>query len=385
MENPFEHRVPPPPSELIDRSEELTFLQRRFAEGGRVRLSSPRGYGKTTLIEAALAAARDQGMAAVRVDLYGVTSRAEMCAEIERGFEEAGLDARFAAAWGKLTRRGGGVQLPAGLGGVQLGPEAVERRLLDVLDLPARLARETGGRVVVCFDEFQAVLGVRAGPRGSRAGGLDAVVRSVTQRHGREAAYVFCGSEPSLINTLFTDPERPFYRQADPLQLGPLPREALADYITARFEHAGRKVAGALGPLLDLARGHPQRAMLLAHLLFEQVADRWQADEEAWERALARLPAYVPEEEMRAKWDALSDVQRKVVEIVARREGSPLSAAVRARYDDEPKDALQRAVEALERGAILLRTRGRPFHGVLIDPLFEQWVASGRRWRHISD
>jgi hypothetical protein len=380
-ENPFEHRVPPPPSELIDRERELAFLMRQFSEGGRVRIASPRGYGKTTLIEAALASAREQGMAAVRVDLYGVTSRGEMCAEIERGFEEAGLSASFAAAWGKLARRGGGVQLPAGLGGMHVGPEAGERRLLDVLDLPARLARETGGRVVVCYDEFQAVLGIR-GERGrGPAGGLDAVIRSVTQRHGREVAYVFCGSEPSLISTLFTDPERPFYRQADPVALHPLPREALADYITARFEDGGRAVGGALGPLLDLARGHPQRSMLLAHLLWEQVAEHSQADEDAWERTLAQLPTYVPEAEMRARWDALSDVQRKAVEIVAQREGSPLSASVRARYDNERKDAMQRALEALERDAILLRTRGRPFQGVLVDPLFERWVASGRRWR----
>lgn len=45
------------------------------------------------------------------------------------------------------------MQLPAGFGGVQLGPEDVERRLLDALDLPGQLA--SAGPVVVCYDEFQ--------------------------------------------------------------------------------------------------------------------------------------------------------------------------------------------------------------------------------------
>ena len=69
MLNPLAHRFHASASELIDREEELALLVRRMAEGGRVRLAAPRGYGKTTLAEAALARARQEGALAVRVDL----------------------------------------------------------------------------------------------------------------------------------------------------------------------------------------------------------------------------------------------------------------------------------------------------------------------------
>ncbi len=48
---------------------------------------APRGYGKTTLAEAALARARQDGALAVRIDLYGVTSRMTLYSRIEEAFE----------------------------------------------------------------------------------------------------------------------------------------------------------------------------------------------------------------------------------------------------------------------------------------------------------
>jgi hypothetical protein len=45
-----------------------------------------------------------------------------------------------------------------------------------------------------------------------RPGGLDAVIRSVTQRHGDTVAYLFCGSLPTLLGELFEHPDSPFYR-----------------------------------------------------------------------------------------------------------------------------------------------------------------------------
>ncbi len=387
MRNPFTHRFHASTAELIDREEELALLARRMAEGGRVRLAAPRGYGKTTLAEAALAQARSKGALAVRVDLYGVTSRMTLCSRIEEAFERelSGAGGAWAKAKAKVARRGGGMQLPAGLGGAladlrSVGPEDAERRLLDALDLPGQLA--AAGPVVVCYDEFQEVLragGAERDRRGRpRPGGLDAVIRSVTQRHASNVGYLFCGSLPTLLGELFEHPDSPFYRQADPMTLVPLPRAALGSYIETRFAASNRDVGEALQPLLDLARGHPRAAMILAHALWEELPEN-QAADAAWERALARLPDYVTEEEMRARWDTLTPTQQKVAEVVARREGSPFSVAVLARYG-ETKDAVQGAVETLEREAVLWREHGRPFRGALVDPLFELWIAAGRHW-----
>ena len=59
---------------------------------------------------------------------------------------------------------------------------------------------------------------------------LDGLLRSRIQYHDDAAAYVYAGSEPSMMRELFDDRERPLFGQADPLALGPLPLEdVLAD------------------------------------------------------------------------------------------------------------------------------------------------------------
>lgn len=67
-----------------------------------------------------------------------------------------------------------------------------------------------------------------------------------------------------MMRRLFGDRSRPFYGQSRAVRLGPLPEDALSEYIDDRFARSGRQVGDVLEPLLATARGHPQRAMLLA-------------------------------------------------------------------------------------------------------------------------
>jgi hypothetical protein len=60
--------------------------------------------------------------------------------------------------------------------------------------------------------------------------------------------------------------------------LGPLPPVEFADYLEMRFSERERDLGDALGPLLDVADGHPQRAMLLAHHLYERLGRGDSAD-----------------------------------------------------------------------------------------------------------
>ena len=98
---------------------------------------------------------------------------------------------------------------------------------------------------------------------------MDAVIRSEIQHHGDAASYVFAGSHVGMMRELFADRRRAFYGQAAPVQLAPLPPNEVAESIAARFAATGRDPGSALGPLLALAQGHPQRTMLFAHALWE--------------------------------------------------------------------------------------------------------------------
>jgi hypothetical protein len=130
--------------------------------------------------------------------------------------------------------------------------------LLELLDVPLRLHQAGGGLTVVCLDEFQDLL--------VADNALDGLVRSVIQHHGDAAAYVFAGSQPSLMHALFSDHERPFYGQARPLPRLPV-AEATRD-IEELLSADGLDARGAVDELLSFTQGHPQRTVLLAHHLY---------------------------------------------------------------------------------------------------------------------
>ncbi|MGH2880665.1 MAG: hypothetical protein ACRDK4_13805, partial [Solirubrobacteraceae bacterium] len=141
---------------------------------------------------------------------------------------------------------------------------------------------------------------------------LDGLLRSAIQHHGEAAAYVFAGSEPSLMRMLFSDRERPFYGQARPLELPPLPVAEAGNDISALFAADGLDAGLALDELLDFSRGHPQRTVLLAHHLYNLLDGDAPRPPDlaatAVELALAETS-----DAHQAVWDSLGRVERVTV------------------------------------------------------------------------
>lgn len=362
--NPFIFSRPVDPRDLIDRERESAKLL-ALAEGGHaVRLSAPRRYGKTSLLRRLGEDAERAGMNYVEVDFYGVLSEIEVAERLEDGYASLRSTAgRLAKAAIRTLRPG----LSVGAGPVRTesrpGLEHQTSRLLTgLLDLPLRLFDRTGTRTLVAFDEFQALLAV--GP------GIDGLFRSRIQRHGDAASYVFAGSHPGLMEQLFGSRERPFYGQARPLELEPLPDAEIADYIGARFESTRRDVGLALDPLLDLAAGHPQRSMLLAHHLWERTPIGEAADAERWQQALATVFAEY-DEALRATWDSLETKEQAVYAALATASAGLFSSATLTRFNLS-KSSARYAREALVRDGQVRKVENDWFP---VDPLLARWIA----------
>ena len=308
--NPFVFNRPVSAADLIDRDRE-TEQMLRLAEGGHaVRLSAPRRYGKTSLLRRLGEEAEKAGMNYVEVDFYGVLSRLDVAGRLEDGYEKLRPGPQRIARAVIQTLR---PAVSVGAAGVRLEarPEPEEqlgRRLMGLLDLPVRLYERTGKRTLVAFDEFQALLAVDPG--------IDGLFRSRIQRHGDAASYVFAGSHPGLMAELFGAHERPFFGQARSLPLDPLQNSDIVEHVGERFTATGREVGATIEPLLDLAAGHPQRAMLLAHHLWERTPAGGVADFEHWQAAF-RDTFIEQDDALRATWDALEVKERAVFTALA--------------------------------------------------------------------
>jgi hypothetical protein len=261
-----------------------------------------------------------------------------------------------------------GIGLSLGVTGIsariQLDPKADPLPALHaLLDLPNRLELSGGYRAFIAFDEFQDVCKVP---------NLDGLIRSHIQYHGEVASYVFAGSEPGLMEQLFEDRDRPLYGSAVPMRLGRLDPNDVGEYVAERFRQASRSVGEALGPLLQAAAGHPQRAMLLAHHLWAIVPPGGTATIDDWARAYAAALAEL-EAEFDAEWRHLDSSSQKTLRSVIEGDGSPYRGDILRRLA-LTKDMVRKALPRLAAAAMIER------HGdqhEIVDPLFAAWIARG--------
>jgi hypothetical protein len=339
--SPFRFEGPVDPQDLIGRGKERTELLAHARAGRTVSLAAPRRYGKTSLLRAVGQQLSLDGTVVARVDLMGLDGPADFAT-------------RFATAWRRATeddrklRRAvqaalaGLASLGVSIAGVGVQVTLREREdsaavLQTVLDLPRQAERP----VLVVLDEFQALH--EAWPQG------EGVLRGHVQEQLGQVAYVFAGSQPHLLDAAFRDSGRAFYNQVLRVPLGRLDTADLARGLAARFEQTDRDPGAALSPLLHLADGHPQRAMFLAHLLWESLPAGAVADDASWEAALRRARSWT-EDEMTAVWSSLSRPQRSALRLVVAHGSATLRTTG---TPDVPRSALQAAQEWLLREGII--------------------------------
>ena len=364
--NPFVYSRPIAPDQIVDRDEETQLLLKNAVGGHYVRLYAPRKYGKTSLLQRALAdGERQEGLVPVLVDLYGIVSIADVAVRFERAYAQELRGAIRSRVEEFLQKTGLGLSLGAfGISArLQLQPKTSPLPALHaLLDLPLRLEESGGFRAYIALDEFQDV---------RKVPDLDGILRSHIQFQGDVASYVFAGSEPGLMKQLFEHKEAPLYGSAVPVRLGRLRDEDLAEYVADRFRESKRTVGEALNPLLASAKGHPQRAMLLAHRLWEEVEPKGSATLEKWERAhAAALLELQPEFE--AQWRGLDTSEQKTLRAIIAGDGSPYRAAVLERLALS-KTSAQKALQRLSSRAEI-EAEGR--RQAIVDPLFAEWIAA---------
>ena len=363
--NPFIFNRPVDPDDLIDRELEAQQLVDLAKGGHATRLSAPRRYGKTSLLHRVARDAENAGINYVEVDFYGVLAHADVIARMEEAYSKLRSPVKRIAISAIRTLRPrmsvGGGPIPAKVEAQPQPTEETTRVLTGLLDLPLTLLERNGQRTLVAFDEFQALLAVD--PQ------IDGLFRSRIQRHGDAASYIFAGSHPGLMEQLFGTRERPFFGQARALYLDPLSDPDLADYIGARFEAGQRDVSPVLGALLDLVAGHPQRAMLLAHHLWEQTPRGEAATAETWQRAQERMFAEHGEA-LQATWDALEVKEQAVLSALTLSADSLFNQRTLERFNLSKGGAGHARDTLVHEGH--LHSIGPDLQ--LVDPLMGEWI-----------
>jgi hypothetical protein len=383
--NPFVYGEVVPRSAFVDRIAEIDRLTRDLLAGQKVFLISPRRYGKSSLVRQALAQAEKRGVIAVEVTVSSYSSyvaflegyaRALACIESRADRALGWLREMLHPVRPEIRMRPGNT----GPGSLTVSfpsartPQDVSRLAQEVFALPGRIAGARRRPLAIALDEFQAIASFdREGGRAPRMHQVEHALRAAVQ-HQREVAYVFSGSEPSLMEAMLGR-SRPFYRAGPVMRLEKIDADDFARFVEARFKATGIRPDEGLGAaVVELAGNLPYDVQRLAHELWDdaRAEGRKSAGVEDLHRTLHRL---LGEHDalFETNWQRLTLTQRAALRAAVLEEGRELLAAdTRARYRLGGASSVQAALNALVREDVLAREGAR---FAMVDSLFREWVA----------
>jgi predicted RNA-binding Zn-ribbon protein involved in translation (DUF1610 family) len=231
--------------------------------------------------------------------------------------------------------------------------------MIEVLDLPQRVAEQNGKRVVVMFDEFQEVAPIDGGS-------ILKTMRSRFETH-RDVSYIFAGSKSSLLQSIFDNKDGAFFKFARTIELEPIDEPTMVGFLIDRFRAGSGKLSKeAAYRIASLSDGYPFYAQQLAHELFHisEIPSLEDVDK------AIRLVVEQQSHAYSFIWESIrSPLHRRYLTATAMEPRVPHGAGFVRRYGLRSRSHVQRIEKQLE-------ARGILEDGEVADPLFVLWLRS---------
>ncbi len=242
MEKAFVYGMSVGGDNFTDRIEETKRIKLDFENGINVILISPRRMGKTSLIKKVISEMDSPEIKVVYMDIYDCRSEYDFYNRFaETMMKSTGnqLEQVMENIKRFLVRVSPKLSFspePNSEFSVSLGITPRDYSPEEILDLPERIAKEQGIKIVVCIDEFQQI--------GEFADSLTVQkrLRGVWQHH-QHVSYCFFGSKKHLMENIFQSRRMPFYQLGEMLHLKCIPTEYWVPFICSRFEKYGKKIS----------------------------------------------------------------------------------------------------------------------------------------------
>jgi len=303
---------------FCNRLDETARLKLCIEQRRPVLLVSPRRYGKTSL---ALHAIHQTKLAFAHIDFFSAVDEQDIERAILNGIGKliGSMESLPKKALALAAEIFEGSRIRAVLSKVGVTIEVENRRekptntILDVLERLEKLAEKTNNKLVLFFDEFQC-LGEVAPDHG-----MEGVLRQVAQLT-KSISFIFSGSNRHLLNQLFEDRKRPFYKLCERITLD---RIAELDYARHIQNTAIKKWGSSLDEetlrsLFSHSERHPYYLNLLcSRMVYEKLKPSRSTIDELWNK-------YVMEERSNvgAEVELLSKNQKKLLTVLSRRNGT---------------------------------------------------------------
>jgi len=279
MENPFVYGMVVSGDDFCNRKDETKEIMRDIETSHNVILFSQRRFGKTSLIKEVFRRCNQKDIVTIYADLYPAVNEesfiqiyAKAIADslhgtLAKGFK--GLGEFFKRLRPSVSCDDSG-QLDFSF---LIDSENILPSLNDVLETVKRYADREKKKVAVCFDEFQQI-GL------FETDILEKTMRSSFPKHNN-VSYIFMGSKKHLIQDIFNNPNRPFYRSAKSFPLGKIKEKEWITFIADKFKATGKTISiDLIETLIKTCKVHPYYVQCLSHIVWEKTIAKKKIEQE---------------------------------------------------------------------------------------------------------
>ena len=332
-------------------------LKKEVGNLNRIFLVSPRRYGKTCLLFNLMASLNIEKTPVAYLDLnaypdikaLSASFALQTCKALEKNRDKlikvlSGLK-NFKP---QLSVESDGTKISA-----ELIPTVYEKNALEALLEGMRYAEKLAGRtrkkLVVIIDEFSEL----AKYDGDE---LEKALRSEIQKH-QNIAYIFSGSEQSVMLAMLKDRKRAFYKLGRIMELGPIDRTHYESFILNWLKKGSITVSTAcLHRIFELGYDVPYNIQRMCNIMW----DLAQKNKKVTSAIIERLPAIIAEQDSphyELFWRTASALQRKILMALSKEPGlKPLSKEFALQYQISPPSSVRASLISLIKKGILYQT-----------------------------
>jgi len=369
IKNPFIYGEEVSGEYFCDREEEIRELLRDIENSQNVIIFSPRRYGKTSLIKEVLR--RAKGFLTFYIDLYPAITKQKFIEQYASGISR-GLKAKKETILQIIK---------------ELIPRIIPKVVVttknewkfefdfdrlkptgpildDLLEAAHKQANKENKKAVVVFDEFQEIANYEDDE-------IERKMRSAFQTH-HNVSYIFMGSKKHMMDNLFNNPNRPFYKTGKHFLLGKIKRDAFYTFIEHKFKSAKFDYSKeTIEHILDITECHPYYTQMLCHFIWEEAENR-KLTEETVELAIEKI-FYSESSAYITTLDNLTQLQKRVLLSLAKDESATeiFSNEFIKKHNLSSPSSVQKAIKVLLEKEIIEKNNGKY---IFIEVFFKRWL-----------
>ena len=146
--------------------------------------------------------------------------------------------------------------------------ELEEKSVMEILELPEKIAAAKGIHLIVCIDEFQQ-LALLPGYKS-----MEGKMRSAWQKQ-QQVSYCFYGSKRHMMMDIFNNSSNPFYRFGQVLFLQKIKKEEWVPFIVNAFHRTNKEISEQQAEqLCDIVKCHSWYLQQLCYFIWSGTSEK---------------------------------------------------------------------------------------------------------------